>query len=257
MPSPFSGMDPFLEHPALWPDVHNALIAAIRADLTPKLRPRYVACLQERIYELEEDDSLWIADLTLRQERHRLSDPRARYGADHGAVTALLPMPEHARETFIEVQAVGDPEHVVAAIEILSPSNKRPGSEGRRQYEKKRRTLFGTLTHFVEIDLCRTGPPMPLRGKLPSSHYRVLVSRSEDRPRAALYPFSLRERLPGFHLPLLEGDEEPVIDLRAALDRVYRDAALDLRVDYRADPVPALAAEDAAWCRELLGEGGG
>ncbi len=257
MPSPFPGMDPFLEHPALWPDVHNALIAAIRADLTPKLRPRYVACLQERIYELEEDDSLWIADLTLRREHHGSSEPRARYGADHGAVTALLPMPEHARETFIEVQAVGNPERVIAAIEILSPSNKRPGSEGRKQYERKRRALFGTLTHFVEIDLCRSGPPMPLRGRLPVSQYRVLVSRSEERPRAALYPFSLRDPLPSFHLPLEEGDEEPVIDLRAALDRVYQDAALDLRVDYRAEPVPPLSAEDAAWCRELANAAGG
>ena len=48
MPSPFPGMDPFVEHPSLWPDVHNALIATIRADLAPLLRPRYVARRRSR-----------------------------------------------------------------------------------------------------------------------------------------------------------------------------------------------------------------
>lgn len=30
MNSLFPGMDPYLEHPSLWPDVHHSLIAAIR-----------------------------------------------------------------------------------------------------------------------------------------------------------------------------------------------------------------------------------
>jgi hypothetical protein len=145
---------------------------------------------------------------------------------------------------------------VVAAIEILSPSNKRPGSEGRRQYEKKRRTLFGTLTHFVEIDLCRMGPPMPLRGKAPASDYRILVSRSEQRPRADLHPFSVRDPFPSFHLPLQSGDDEPAVDLRAALARVYEEAALDLSIDYGGEALPPLGAADAAWCRELLERAG-
>ncbi len=29
MPSPFPGMDPYLEPPHLWPDVHHALISAV------------------------------------------------------------------------------------------------------------------------------------------------------------------------------------------------------------------------------------
>jgi len=29
MPSPFPGMNPYLEHPELWPEVHNRLIMAL------------------------------------------------------------------------------------------------------------------------------------------------------------------------------------------------------------------------------------
>jgi hypothetical protein len=51
MPSPFPGMDPYLES-YLWPDVHNALAAKLRQLLTPLLRPRYTARLA--IYMVED-----------------------------------------------------------------------------------------------------------------------------------------------------------------------------------------------------------
>ena len=50
MPTPFPGMDPYLEQSALWPDVHNGLIAEIRNALAPQLRPRYYVAIEERTY---------------------------------------------------------------------------------------------------------------------------------------------------------------------------------------------------------------
>ncbi len=50
MPSPFPGMDPYLEG-YLWPDVHNALANKIRQHLTPQLRPRYTARLGVYVVE--------------------------------------------------------------------------------------------------------------------------------------------------------------------------------------------------------------
>lgn len=35
MQTPFPGMDPWLEHPVLRPDVHNSLIAALRDAVEP------------------------------------------------------------------------------------------------------------------------------------------------------------------------------------------------------------------------------
>ena len=38
MPSPFPGMDPYLENPSLWPDVHHMLISSYREMLAAQLR---------------------------------------------------------------------------------------------------------------------------------------------------------------------------------------------------------------------------
>jgi len=43
MPSPFPGMDPYLENPIHWRGVHTTLIVAIQKLLVPVLRPRYTA----------------------------------------------------------------------------------------------------------------------------------------------------------------------------------------------------------------------
>jgi hypothetical protein len=42
MPSPFPGMDPYLEG-YLWSDVHHRLATQISDQLMPLLRPQYVA----------------------------------------------------------------------------------------------------------------------------------------------------------------------------------------------------------------------
>ena len=41
MPTPFPGMDPYLEHPDMWRDVHHRLIVTLADHLAPALRPRY------------------------------------------------------------------------------------------------------------------------------------------------------------------------------------------------------------------------
>jgi Protein of unknown function (DUF4058) len=56
MPSPFPGMEPYLEAPEIWPDVHLELISDIRAALNPHLRPGYVARVDLRVYISDDDD---------------------------------------------------------------------------------------------------------------------------------------------------------------------------------------------------------
>jgi hypothetical protein len=50
MPSPFPGMDPYLEHPAWWPGVHHRLIVGLADVLGPVLRPNYAVSVEERVY---------------------------------------------------------------------------------------------------------------------------------------------------------------------------------------------------------------
>ena len=50
MPTPFPGMDPYVERRGIWEQVHTDLIVSIRRFLTPLLRPRYHVGIEERTY---------------------------------------------------------------------------------------------------------------------------------------------------------------------------------------------------------------
>jgi hypothetical protein len=167
-------------------------------------------------------------------------------------VTVELPMPELVRETYLEVR-LAQTYAVIAVLELLSPANKRPG-EGRQQYERKRLHVLTTCTHWIEIGLLRGGEPMIVdtRGQNVVSHYRILVSRAEHRPRAVLVPFNVRHCLPSFRLPLQPGDDEPLIDLNHILHLLYDHAGYDLRINYQGPTNPPLAEEDAMWADGLL-----
>lgn len=257
MPTPFPGMDPYLERPDLWPDVHNSLITALRDELSPLLRPRYYISIEERTYLAGPKGLLFTGrpDVAVVGESPAVYETVTTIETTPvSAVTVELPLPDHVRETYLEVR-VTDTDKVITVLEILSPTNKRPG-EGRDLYERKRLILLGTLTHLVEIDLLRDGEPMTMRGNGRQTDYRILISHSERRPMADLLAFSVRQQIPTFRLPLKRGDEEPVIDLGRLLHELYDRAGYDLRVDYRTEPVPSLEGDNVAWANALLRQAG-
>ena len=53
MPSPFPGMDPFLESPDLWPAFQHRLVVALHEHILPALGGRYKARIGERRYTTE------------------------------------------------------------------------------------------------------------------------------------------------------------------------------------------------------------
>src|SRR2546421_4959744 len=143
MPSPFPGMDPYLESLAIWPDVHHGLISEIRAALSPQLRPHYVARVELRVYIPDNDDP----GLTL--------------------------MDEEIEEAFLKIIHV-ETEALVTVIEVLSPTNKIRGSRGRASFMGKRHDILNSEVHWVEIDLLRTGVPSVTDPPLRPSAYRIL-----------------------------------------------------------------------------------
>lgn len=257
MTTPFPGMDPYLEQPWLWPDVHNSLIAALRDDLAPQLRPRYYVAIEERTYTGEPGDLVFAgrADVAVvRPAVVRETDESVLLNDGAGGVVVDIALPDVLRETYLEVRST-DTGQVVTVVEILSPSNKRPG-EGREQYMRKRNMITGTLTNFVEIDLLRYGDPMPVQGWSGRSDYRIVISRGRYRPKSLLIPFSVRQPIPSFRLPLAPGDTEPTVDLNRLLHALYERGSYDLRLNYRVDPEPPLRPEDAAWAAQLLQDAG-
>jgi len=159
-------------------------------------------------------------------------------------------MQDEVSETFLEIREVRTGK-LVTLLALLSPVNKLH-KQGREEYERKRGPVFSSWTHFVEIDLLRAGEPMPIVGPSIQSDYRILISRGTRRPRATLMPFTLRQPIPLFTLPLLPDDAEPEVVLNRILHDLYQRARFDLRLDYTQPPVPALSESDTAWAEVLL-----
>ncbi|MEP0885949.1 DUF4058 family protein [Trichocoleus sp. ST-U3] len=262
MPSPFPGMNPYLEHPGVWPGVHHLLISEIARLLSPQLRPKYRVAVEVRMYETSGENSLLVGIPDVIVQRSLTATNPTNSTMANVAVAAptaqpakvTIPVPEIIKEGYLEVREVGT-EAVVTTIEILSPTNKRSG-KGRQMYEEKRHQVLGSRTHLVEIDLLRMGEPLPFFGNNIESHYRILVCRGNSRPYADLYAFNLQDVIPSFPLPLRAGDTEPVVDLRTLLNGVYDISGYDLVIDYTREPVPLLAESDAAWVDASLREKG-
>jgi hypothetical protein len=245
-------MDPYLEQRALWPDVHNSLITALRDDMAPRLRPRYFVAVEERTY-IDGSRGLTFAgrpDVTVLQVREAATRYQTGlWDRQSGVAVVELPVPDTIHELYLEIREQDD--RVVTVVEVLSPANKMPG-EGRDLYERKRMRVLSSLTNLVEIDLLRIGQPMAVRGNGHPAPYRILVSRAASRPWGELYYFGVRNPIPEFVLPLQPGDAEPVVALNQLLHALYDRAGYDLRIDYRQEPEPPLEQEDVLWSDALL-----
>jgi hypothetical protein len=254
MRNPFPGMNPYLEHPSLWAGIHHRLITAIANDLGPKLRPKYIVAIEERVYEVNGDMALLVGvpDVSVQSLPSAEQSPASNLAVavKMQPTEVLLPLPEILTEAYLEIHAM-ETEEVVTIIEVLSPKNKQVGI-GRLQYETKRLKILGSATHFVEIDLLRQGNSMEMVGDFEQSHYRIVVSHSETRPKAQLYSFNLRDKIPEFPVPLKVGELEPTIDLKSLLDEIYDRGSYDLRIDYSRPPIPALSESDLVWVNETL-----
>jgi hypothetical protein len=228
--SPFPGMDPYLESPSLWPDVHNRLINIFAEQISSLLPPRYVAELET---QLVIDD--------------RINDPIS--AVPDVTITETKPAP--TRITSIYVKRI-EGDELVTIIELLSPSNKRHGKD-RQKYVQKLFHFYETGVHLVEIDLLRQGARVPLVG-LPKTDYLAMVSRTYDRPNCDVWPIGLREPLPVLPIPLLRPDRDMPLDLAKALRTAYERAHYERRINYNAPATPPLKSKDATWAAKLLGK---
>ena len=251
MPSSFPGMDPYLENPEIWPEVHSRLIVVMADVLAPNLHPNYYAAIEKRTYLNTPEDSILIGIPDV-AAANRPSTPKAESRTTTTlpqAEIVTLPLPEEVTERYLEIRDT-QTSAIITAIEILSPKNKRSG-EGRTAYLRKRQQVLTTQTHLVEFDLLRTQTPMPL-GTETTVDYRILVSRSNTRPKAELYGFNLQQPIPRLYLPLKSGDTEPEINLKAILDDIYDRAGYSFRIDYQQPAQPALDKTIQEWAIALL-----
>ncbi len=252
--SPFPGMDPYLESPALWPDFHQAFLITLREALAERVAPNYFVKIEERIYVTEEPVELTHtarADLAVVAPRRTADVPGNVLVEEPLAAPFVIAdlEEEEQREVFLVVQSSGTRE-VITVIELLSPTNKRAGSVGCEEYLRKRREVLRSRISLVELDLLRTGARVPMSGPLPPADYYVLVHSARHRPKCGVFPFTVRDPLPEIPIPVRDRDSVQLA-LQPILSVCYARALYGLVIDYRKPPTPPFGRDDAAWAAEL------
>ena len=249
MPSPFPGMNPYLERPAMWPDFHASFIPRLRGLLVPQVRPRYTVRVHEHVSFHEMPDGPWrgagVPDVSV-SERPGPARPPGGEPAATATVPVTVRLPaihvEEYRSASLEVLD-RQGERVVTVLELLGPANKYASAD-RDAYLVKRARFLDLGVNFVELDLLRGGPRTT--PDLPPCDYCATVVRAAEAPTAHVWPWRLADPMPLVPVPLRPGEPEPTLDLKAALDAVYDEAGYEDTL-YRGSPEPALTAEQAAW----------
>lgn len=225
MPSPFPGMDPYLEHEKTWATFHYNLMNVLFQVTTPSLVERYRARVLERVFTVEH-----VLFTSVTREEHR--------------------------EPYLEIRQRTDGK-LITLMEVVSPVNKTTAI-GRQSYIEKRNEAHRFRANIVEIDLVLDGQRMHdfSRENLPSWDYNVVVTRAPRPEQFELYTSTLEKRLPRFRLPLAVDDRDVVVDLQAVLHRVYDQADFAKTVDYQTDPLTKLDAGQKQWLDRYLREHG-
>jgi hypothetical protein len=264
MQSPFPGMDPFIEGCGLWEDFHTHLIGQISDTLAEAAPVRYIVRAGERSYVVlvDSDEKAkypFLPDVRISAPKSRKS-PRLRTG---GAALAEpvdppqgIPMrafiEETFREAFIEIYTAAPEQRLVTCIEVLSPSNKRPGTPGWDLYQRKRQSLMLAGVNLVEIDLLRGGQRMPMVDAWPDAPFVLLVARAFREQSCKVWSATLQDRVPVIPVPLLTPDPHLMLDLQPMIDSIYRRFRYARSIDYRQALTPPLRSAESAWLKQQL-----
>ena len=221
MPSPFPGMDPFLECEKIWPTFQHHLVACLYQTLLPGLVDRYRARISQR-----------------------------RYATEQALFTSVIRQ-EHEEE-FIEVRQRSDSQ-LITLVDVVSPANKTTVA-GRQAYLEKRKEAKSGNASLVEIDLVMQGQPMLdySREGLPQWDHAVTVTRASQPERYEIYTATLQKKLPKFKLPLAPDDRDTVLDLQTVFSRCFDQANLITQINYQRDPPTRVDDNDRKWMHELL-----
>ena len=248
MSGPFPGMDPCLEDPAYWHGMHNRLIFCASEALNIGLPPGYVADIEERLYVVEAERSIYPDVALLRvlpqvmpRQESRVSESGTALldrAAPHGVVSVT---PVETHEWYVTIRTTNKPRRIVTIIEILSPANKAAGSVGRREYLQKQQEILQSDTHLLEIYLLRQGAhtvaaPLASLQQRGTWDYLACLHRSAQRYEYGYWLNRVTEPLPPLQVPLMVGEQDTVLDLQAVFDRAYNSGRYAQGINYGEDP---------------------
>lgn len=265
MPSPFPGMDPFIET-QYFAGLHTGMIAYMQEYLQGRLPEGYFAATTERVW-IDTSRRFVGPDVAVRHSSQRKSKraPMASGGVAVLAKPVIVTIPHDERiERFLDIfKKTGDQKRLVCSIEILSPTNKTPGEKGQRLYRRKQRDILRRKVHLVEIDLLRGGQHSTAvaldwaQEEAGDFDYHVCCRRFNRFEEFEVYPIPMTQPLPTIAVPLLPADGDVPVDLQAIFTRAYDAGPYQRAIDYATDEVqPSLTREQETWMRGVLRRAG-
>ena len=130
-------------------------------------------------------------------------------------VVLTLPMPEHKRQAFLTIRE-RETMAVVTLLEVLSLDNKRAGSDGRREYLRKREAVLASDVHLVELDLLRGGARLPTVEPLPLGDLLRLCEPCGPASASGGLRLGVARPLPTIPVPLASDNTDGLIYRRSA-----------------------------------------
>lgn len=271
MPSPFPGMDPWLESPYIWGDLHQAFAVEMRGYLNRSLPKPFYARLESRpevgIVDEDGGDKRHIGPdvaIVRNPNAHTSASATAAARPINAGSLEVVVASDPVKHVFVEVRDPTRGHELVTLIEIASPSNKRAGKD-RKAYLRKQAEVLSSQANLVEIDLLRAGKRLFASASIQSAirkstkrcDYVVLVNRAwtreDERMAFQVFPVSLDEPLPCIPIPLREGLGEIPLDLQQPFQEAYDQGGYQQgAIDYTDPPEPPLPAEFVSWAAECL-----
>src|SRR3954471_1069598 len=200
MPSPFPGMDPYLESPTHWSDFHARFVSSLADAINDRVPGNYIARIGEHVTVVNPvleppGGPSFVPDVTV---------VRSAAEASKGGTATVVAVPppvtvtniefvDPHTETYVEVHRLPDLE-LVTVLELLSPTNKY--GDGRGEYMRKRREFRQQSVNLVELDLLRAGSRFEFLEPLPPGHYYAFVSRASRPAVTDAHAWSVRSRMP-------------------------------------------------------------
>jgi hypothetical protein len=266
MKSPFPGMGPYIEACGLWGDFHDEMIRGIKSILQDELPSTFLVRTSKRSYIAltdgdEKDERAFLPDVHITAPRRRIATSAVQQESTPASTAITEPVSlrafvsEEFEETFIDIFEVGPDRRLVTSIEVLSPSNKRRGSEGWLLYQRKRQALLLGQANLVEIDLLRGGERQPMLDPWPDSPYSLLVARKEKAPRCKVWPAFFERPLPTIPIPLEQPHLDIAVDVQKLFETIYERGRYRQDIDYANSLDPLLTAEQTARLQERLRAG--
>ena len=264
MQSAFAGMDPFIEARRIWGDFHDDFIVGIKREIQRQLPPRYIARVADRTFVENYDPDLELMlktrigpDVEIQRKLdHIRSSHTPKTGAAAVADPPLMEMRGQVefeeRETYLDIYKLDPERQLVTSVELLSPANKRRGSVGWDQYERKRNIFLHGYANLVEIDLLRGGKRHPMNEPWPDSPYVITVFRREKAPTGEIWPGYTLKPLPTIPIPLLPPDDDVAVALQPIVTDIFETSRYDGDVKYDQPIQPPLTSEEQQVVAEFL-----